>query len=79
MINIKSAYASEEEIKNKISPFLGGDDPIFGMHFPLGAEYLFDAKKLSELRIKASIKRGVASKRANYHLWSGCIADRIIR
>ena len=61
-INIKNAYASEEEIQNKISPFLGGDDPIFGIHFPLGMEYLFDAKKLSELRIKASIKRGVAGK-----------------
>ena len=62
LINIKSTYASEEEINDKISPFLGGDDPIFGMHFPLGPEYLFDAKKLSDLRIKASIKRGIAGK-----------------
>ncbi len=62
LINIQSAYLSEEKIKNTIAPFLGGDDPIFGMHFPLGPEYLFDAEKLSELRITASIKRGNKAK-----------------
>ena len=61
-IDIKNAYASEEEILNKIEPFLGGDDPIFGKHYPFGLEYLFDAKKLSELRIASSIKRGNNAK-----------------
>ncbi len=58
-INIKNSYASEDEIQNRIKSFLGGDDPIFGMHYPLGLEYLFDANKLSGLRITASVKRGV--------------------
>ena len=61
-IDIKSTYASEKEIDEKINAFLGGDDPIFGMHFPLGPEYLFDSKKLSELRVNASVKRGVEAK-----------------
>ncbi len=60
-MDIKSAYASESEIENRIEKFLGGDDPIFGIHFPLGPEYLFDAKKLSDLRIAASVKRGKAA------------------
>ncbi len=59
LIDIKNYYASENEIQGKIKPFLGGDDPIFGMHFPLGVDYLFDPIKLSGLRIEASVKRGV--------------------
>ncbi len=59
LIDIKNYYASENEIQGKIKPFLGGDDPIFGMHFPLGVDYLFDPIKLSGLRIEASIKRGI--------------------
>ncbi|NWF89275.1 MAG: class I mannose-6-phosphate isomerase [Ignavibacteriaceae bacterium] len=57
-INIKSIYESESKIFEKIKPFLGGDDPLFGIHYPLGIEYLIDAEKLSELRIDTSIKRG---------------------
>ncbi|RJP72141.1 MAG: hypothetical protein C4539_03955 [Ignavibacteriales bacterium] len=59
LIDIKNYYASENEIQDKIKPFLGGDDPIFGMHFPLGVDYLFDPIKLSRLRIEASVKRGI--------------------
>jgi mannose-6-phosphate isomerase class I len=62
LIDIKASYALEEEIFKKIEPFLGGSDPLFGVHYPLGLEYLFDAKKLSELRILASIKRGSKAK-----------------
>ncbi len=62
LININNAYASEEEIFDKIKSFLGGDDPIFGVHYPFGLEYLFDAKKLSEIRIISSIRRGNKSK-----------------
>lgn len=58
LINICSTYESETEILKKIEPFLGGDDPIFGVHFPFGMDYLFDAKKISELRIESSIRRG---------------------
>lgn len=62
LINIKTSYASEEEIFKKIEPFLGGNDPLFGVHYPLGLDYLFNAKKLSELRIHSSIKRGNKAK-----------------
>ena len=57
LINIKNSYASDEEIRKRIEPFLGGDDPIFGVNYPLGLEYLFNSKKLSELRITSSIRR----------------------
>jgi len=62
LIDIKSAYASEKKILNKIEPFLGGDDPIFGQHYPFGLEYLFEVEKLLELRIASSIKRGSKAK-----------------
>jgi mannose-6-phosphate isomerase class I len=62
LINIKISYASEEEIRNRIESFLGGDDPIFGVNYPLGLEYLFNSKKLSELRITSSIRRANKAK-----------------
>lgn len=57
-ISISNVYDSEIEIDKKIEDFLGGDDPIFGMHFPMSLEYLFEPKKLLDLRIEASIRRG---------------------
>lgn len=57
-INAAEAYATEEEISRRIEPFLGGNDPLFGTHYPFGPEYLFDPSKLSQLRISASVKRG---------------------
>ena len=51
-------FEEPEEIDKRAEPFLGGDDRIFGTHFPFGAEVFFDAKKMSELRIKAAIARG---------------------
>lgn len=61
-VDIEVAYASEDEIQTRINIFLGGEDPIFGMHFPFGMEYLFDSKKLSDLRIEASVARGKKAK-----------------
>lgn len=62
LINIENVYTTEEKIQERISDFLGGNDPLFGKHFPLSLDYLFDAKKLLELRISISIKR---SEKAN--------------
>ena len=62
LINIRNAYASEEEVISRIEPFLGSNDPIFGVHYPLGLDYLFNAKKISEIRILSSIKRGNKAK-----------------
>ena len=57
-IDASDSYASQEEIQKRIEPFLGGNDPLFGIHYPLGPEFLFDVTSLSELRIKAAIARG---------------------
>ena len=58
------------EIKKRIEPFLGDDDPIFGKHYPLGAEVFFDANKIAEYRIKASIDRG--NKAGDLTIFYGC-------
>lgn len=47
----------DDEIHSRIEPFLGGDDRIFGKHYPLGLEGMFDPVKLSELRIDMSVAR----------------------
>src|SRR5690606_6824478 len=57
-INIESCMLSSEEIEEKMKPFLGGDDPIFGTHYPFGAEIFFDAKKIADVRIQAAVERG---------------------
>jgi mannose-6-phosphate isomerase class I len=49
------------QIHERISPFLGGDDPLFGTHFPLGMEIFFDPVKIADFRIKAAMARGTKS------------------
>ena len=56
--NIDNCYAPSNEIKKRIDPFLGGDDPIFGRHYPFGLEVFFDVNKIAEYRIKSSVARG---------------------
>lgn len=56
-LNIYECLLSSDNIVKKIEPFIGGDDPLFGTHYPFGAEVFFDAEKISEFRIKASIAR----------------------
>ena len=56
-MDISECLLSQEEIDKKVEPFLGGDDPLFGTHYPFGAETFFDEKKIAEFRIKASIAR----------------------
>ena len=53
-LNIEDCYADPVTIKQRTQAFMGGDDRVFGQHYPLGVEYLFDAKKLAEYRIKVS-------------------------
>ena len=69
-LNINSCYAPSSEIRKRIEQFLGGDDPIFGKHYPLGPEVFFDAKKLAEYRIKSSVARG--DKIGNLTIIYGC-------
>jgi mannose-6-phosphate isomerase class I len=55
------ALADPGTIQSRIEPFLGGDDPIFGTHFPLGPDVFFDATRLAQLRIEAAVARGRAA------------------
>jgi mannose-6-phosphate isomerase class I len=54
-LDMQECLLSPEDIEKKIEPFLGGDDPIFGLNYPLGVEIFFNPKKISDYRIKASI------------------------
>ncbi len=56
--NMADCMARASELEKKIEPFLGGDDPVFGTHFPLGIETFFDAAKIAALRIEAAKARG---------------------
>jgi mannose-6-phosphate isomerase class I len=58
--NVQKCFATEAEINKKAEPFLGGDDRIFGTHYPLGPEIFFDAEKLANYRIQISLLRGAA-------------------
>ncbi len=55
------ALADPDVIAERITPFLGGDDPIFGTHFPLGPDVFFGAERLAALRIEAAVARGRAA------------------
>jgi mannose-6-phosphate isomerase class I len=60
-IDMSAYYSRNEEIEQKIAPFIVGDDRIFGKHYPFGPEVFFDAKKIADLRINISILRGKKS------------------
>lgn len=55
------ALADSATIDERIRPFLGGDDPLWGTHFPLGPDVFFDAERLAALRIEAAVARGRAA------------------
>jgi mannose-6-phosphate isomerase class I len=74
-LNMEDCLLPAEEIKKKIDPFLGGDDPIFGTHYPFGPEVFFDPKKIAEYRIEASIAR--AEKAGNLLIIYGIGASLI--
>jgi len=57
-VNMAECQADETMIFNRIEPFLGGDDRIFGRQFPFGIEVFFNAGKIADRRIQASILRG---------------------
>ena len=58
-INMEDSLLLPDKINENIKSFLGGNDPIFGTHYPLGIDTLFDAEKVAVNRIKASIARGL--------------------
>lgn len=60
-IDMQHYQASGEEIAKRAEPFMGGDDRIFGTHYPFGMEIFFDAAKMAKLRIQASKTRAATS------------------
>ncbi|MEN8224155.1 MAG: class I mannose-6-phosphate isomerase [Bacteroidota bacterium] len=50
LINVSDALKHEDDIETMISPFLGGEDPIFGTRTTLQAIDFFDQEKLSGFR-----------------------------
>lgn len=48
--SVFSAYKNESEIEEMISPFLGGDDPVFGRLFEGELESFIDVDKLSSIK-----------------------------
>lgn len=49
-LNVEDAFRSETEIDRLVSPFLGGDDPLFGRRFSGTLGNFFDHEKLCALR-----------------------------
>ncbi len=56
-LSVADCYREQEAIDQTIQPFLGGDDPLFGTHYPFGMELYFNVKKIGELRIRSSMLR----------------------
>lgn len=48
--DIRAAQKTEEEIDALVSPFLGGDDPIFGKRTDLTLADYFDAERLTKIQ-----------------------------
>jgi len=66
---MSDCFANSEEIQKRAEPFMGGDDRVFGTHYPFGPEIFFDAGKIAKYRIKASASRG--DKSGNLTIFCG--------
>jgi mannose-6-phosphate isomerase class I len=60
-LDMADCLAEPDTLAARLAPFLGGDDPIFGTHFPLGPDVFFDAEKVADVRIRAAVARGRAA------------------
>jgi mannose-6-phosphate isomerase class I len=56
--DVSECLLEPQNLNDLITPFLGGDDPIFGKLWPMGIEPFFDAVKIAGLRTEAAIRRG---------------------
>ncbi len=56
-LNMEECLNDSQLINENIKDYIGGDDPLFGTHYPFGAEVFFDSKKIAQFRIKCSMER----------------------
>jgi mannose-6-phosphate isomerase class I len=61
LINFEECFKDENTLNELVKDFLGGDDRIFGKHFPLSLETFVNPVKLAKLRIDASLSRAKES------------------
>lgn len=57
-LNVEESMLPSEKIEQRIQPFLGGDDPVFGTRFNGTLKDFFDQKKLTELQLATSQPMG---------------------
>lgn len=60
-ILFEECRADSAALNQTLAPFLGGDDRLFGTHFPFGPEPFFQAAKVAQCRIEAARQRGDAA------------------
>ncbi|WP_242206414.1 class I mannose-6-phosphate isomerase [Aestuariivivens insulae] len=54
LYNVKDCFKGEDEINKMVTPYLGGDDPVFGRKTNLRLSDYFDEKKISEIGLDKS-------------------------
>ncbi|HQG45718.1 MAG TPA: class I mannose-6-phosphate isomerase, partial [bacterium] len=71
LLRFDDALADPADREAALRPFLGGEDRLFGKHWPFGPEIFFDPVRVEELRISASIRRAGAAGRLTIIAGSG--------
>ena len=57
-VSAEEAFLSASEIEERLAPYLGGDDPLFGFLSPLTLDSLLDATRLAALRQRIAATEG---------------------
>jgi len=52
---ISSAHKDEHDIETMVTPYLGGDDPVFGKIFPGDLDDFFDEEKLKAIQLEKEV------------------------
>jgi len=71
LLRFDAALADPAAREAVLRPFLGGEDRLFGKHWPFGPEIFFDPVQVEELRITASIRRADKAGRLTIIAGSG--------
>ena len=57
-VSAEEVFLPASEIEERLAPYLGGDDPLFGFLSPLALDSLIDAGKLAALRQRIAAMQG---------------------